>query len=80
MLQMRPNCQTCDKDLPAGSSKARICSYERTFCSDCADGDLGGKCPGCGGELTVRPRRSAKELLKHPASTKRIHRSRRSAG
>ncbi|MDP9193806.1 MAG: DUF1272 domain-containing protein [Acidobacteriota bacterium] len=73
MLQMRPNCQACDAGLPPGSSKARICSFERTFCASCADKHLGGKCPGCGGELVARPRRAVKYLLKYPASTKRVY-------
>jgi Protein of unknown function (DUF1272) len=39
-LQLRPNCEYCDKDLPANST-ARICSYECTFCADCAENKLG---------------------------------------
>ena len=27
-LQLRPNCEYCDKDLPAASTDAHICSYE----------------------------------------------------
>ena len=33
MLELRPNCELCDKDLPPGAADARICSYECTFCS-----------------------------------------------
>jgi uncharacterized protein len=54
-LEMRPNCERCDKDLPATSAGARICSYECTFCDDCADAALKGVCPNCGGELVRRP-------------------------
>ncbi len=72
MLQLRPNCECCDKDLPAESAEARICSFECTFCVSCADGTLAGRCPNCGGELVVRPRRPASKLAKFPASTQRV--------
>lgn len=72
MLQLRPNCECCNKDLPPDSTEARICSFECTFCADCADGVLLGKCPNCGGELVVRPRRPASKLANNPASTVRI--------
>jgi hypothetical protein len=71
MLELRPNCQCCDKDLPADSTEARICSFECTFCAACADA-MHGVCPNCGGDLVVRPRRPAEKLERHPASTKRI--------
>ncbi len=72
MLQLRPNCECCNADLPPDSQDARICSFECTFCATCANTILSGKCPNCGGELVVRPRRSATELAKHPASTQRV--------
>ena len=56
-LEIRPNCEYCDKDLPAGSTEARICSYECTFCAECTDTALKGVCPNCGGELLRRPTR-----------------------
>ncbi|MBV1907953.1 MAG: DUF1272 domain-containing protein [Kangiellaceae bacterium] len=37
MLELRPNCECCDKDLPPESVDALICSYECTFCSDCVE-------------------------------------------
>ncbi|MFX9348003.1 DUF1272 domain-containing protein, partial [Acinetobacter baumannii] len=48
-LQLRPNCEYCDKDLPPSATDARICSYECTFCADCAETKLGNVCPNCGG-------------------------------
>ena len=72
MLELRPGCECCDKDLPPDSIDARICSFECTFCVTCARGVLGGICPNCGGELLVRPRRPANKLAKAPASTKRV--------
>jgi hypothetical protein len=72
MLELRPSCECCDSPLPPASTQARICSFECTFCADCADGRLGGKCPNCGGELLVRPRRPEAALARHPASTHRV--------
>jgi uncharacterized protein len=72
MLDIRPGCECCNKDLPNESTEARICSFECTFCADCATHKLGGLCPNCGGELVARPRRPAAELANHPASQKRV--------
>lgn len=72
MLQLRPGCECCDRDLPPQSPDARICSFECTFCADCADTRLHGTCPNCGGELVARPRRPASLLTKYPASTERV--------
>ena len=74
MLQMRPGCECCDKDLPPERAGARICSFECTFCEACATGVLGGTCPNCGGELVPRPSRSRAKLASNPASTQRIYR------
>lgn len=74
MLELRPNCETCDCDLPPGGGTAMICSFECTFCADCAAGPLNGHCPNCGGNLERRPVRPAGGLAKYPASTKRIRR------
>ena len=57
MLEMRPNCENCDRDLAPESFEARICSFECTFCDRCADHILGGICPNCTGELLPRPAR-----------------------
>ena len=72
MLQMRPGCECCDRDLPADSALARVCSFECTFCSECSDGRLAGVCPNCKGELVPRPRRTGAALARHPASATRI--------
>jgi len=71
MLELRPNCECCDRDLPPESGEARMCSFECTFCSACADGVLEGRCPNCGGELVRRPIRPAEKLAKFPASATR---------
>lgn len=73
MLEMRPNCECCDRDLPPDSSRAMICTFECTFCEDCASTRLEGLCPNCGGELVQRPLRAARLLEKYPASAKRVH-------
>jgi len=72
MLQLRPNCECCNRDLPPDSTDALICSFECTFCRACAERVLGGRCPNCGGELLTRPRRPADKLAHYPASTERI--------
>ena len=72
MLALRPNCECCDRDLPPESPEARICSFECTFCADCASNRFGGRCPNCGGELVARPRRPAEKLTRFPASTDRV--------
>jgi hypothetical protein len=72
MLLLKPNCECCDRDLPPWSPLARICSFECTFCADCADKTLGGVCPNCGGELLRRPIRPAAKLLRFPASRERV--------
>ena len=74
MLDLRPNCECCDRDLPADSMEARICTFECTFCADCSDNRFGGRCPNCGGELVRRPIRPAEKLQRFPASTERIRR------
>jgi hypothetical protein len=73
MLELRPGCECCDKDLPPDSTAARICSFECTFCSSCADDLLGGICPNCGGELIPRPRRPIDKWADYPPSTKRVY-------
>lgn len=78
-LDLRPNCEYCDKDLPPQATDALICSYECTFCADCVDTKLANVCPNCGGGFVPRPIRPSREwrpglsLAKRPASTKRIH-------
>lgn len=73
MLELRPNCECCDVDLPPGSSMARICTFECTFCSTCVETVLNGTCPNCGGNFAARPIRPEAALVSAPASTKRIH-------
>jgi hypothetical protein len=73
MLELRPGCECCDRDLPPDSDQARVCSFECTFCHQCAETVLHGRCPNCGGELVPRPRRPADKLAKFPASTARVH-------
>ena len=72
MLELRPNCECCNKDLPPESTDAVICSFECTFCITCATDILKGICPNCGGNFVQRPIRPVDELKSHPASSKRI--------
>ncbi len=72
MLEIRPNCECCDRDLPNGDPDARICTFECTFCAACADTIFHGACPNCGGDLVKRPTRPAAMLATAPASTQRV--------
>lgn len=80
MLEMRPSCEHCNTALPPSTLNARICSFECTFCADCAEGVLANTCPNCGGGFVHRPVRPARNwkgdnyLGKYPASTTVKHR------
>lgn len=80
MLEIRPTCENCDTALPPASTDAMICSFECTFCRDCALGPLGNVCPNCGGGFSPRPVRPAVNwrgdnyLDAYPASTTKRHR------
>lgn len=71
MLELRPSCEHCDKDLPPESTEAMICSYECTFCQSCVDTVLNHICPNCGGNFTIRPIRPKEDLHRNLPSTKR---------
>ena len=77
-LELRPNCEYCDKDLPPEATEARICSFECTFCADCVERHLNNVCPNCGGGFAPRPIRPVNEwraglsVANRPASTKRV--------
>lgn len=79
MLELRPNCELCDKDLPPDSTEACICTYECTFCARCVEQALKNVCPNCGGGFVRRPirpitaRRPNTSLEYNPPSTKRVH-------
>jgi hypothetical protein len=79
MLELRPNCELCDKDLPPSSTEACICTYECTFCSNCVEQVLMNVCPNCGGGFVRRPirpkvaRRTNVSLGRDPASKLRVH-------
>lgn len=81
MLELRPNCELCDRDLPPDSREARICSYECTYCADCVEQVLHDVCPTCGGNFVprpIRPQRNWREgkalgLGNNPASMTRVH-------
>ena len=81
MLELRPNCEWCDNDLPPEGTDARICSYECTYCAECVGSVLHNVCPTCGGGFThrpIRPKAAHRDQLtlglRHqPASTVRTH-------
>ena len=72
MLHLRPNCECCDKDLPPAAVDAMICTFECTFCADCAREVFHGVCPNCRGGLVTRPIRPPAMLAKYPASNERV--------
>ncbi|AUA32895.1 DUF1272 domain-containing protein [Pseudomonas sp. SGAir0191] len=72
MLELRPNCECCDAALPGDSLDAFICSFECTYCRECAQERLQGRCPNCQGMLAARPARVGKSLAEHPASSLRV--------
>lgn len=72
MLELRPNCECCNTDLPP-DAQAYICSFECTFCVVCAHDRLKLVCPNCGGGLVERPVRPAEKLAQYPASAQRIY-------
>lgn len=77
-LEMRPNCEFCDRDLPPNALNARICSFECTFCAECVEIRLHNVCPNCGGAFASRPIRPAIEwreglsVARRPPSTIRM--------
>ena len=79
MLELRPNCELCDRDLAPDAADARICSYECTFCAACVEDVLQNVCPNCGGGFEARPIRPEKAwrqgtgLVNDPAGTRRRH-------
>jgi len=79
MLEMRPICENCGKDLPNDSNGAMICTFECTFCSDCATNVLHNVCPNCGGGFEKRPTRPTNCLTvncvsNYPLSTMKKYR------
>jgi len=74
MLELRPNCECCNRDLPPEAPDAMICSFECTFCRSCVETKLRGTCPNCGGNFAPRPIRPVARLLNNPPSVHRIHR------
>ena len=85
MLELRPNCELCDKDLAPDALDACICSYECTFCKDCVETVLENVCPNCGGGFSSRPirpgvaHREGVSLTNQAPSRKRVNTKRERA-
>src|ERR1700749_941049 len=79
MLELRPNCEYCDKHLPPDATDARICSYECTFCADCVENKLDNVWPDCGVGVAPRPIRPSQQgrpgvcVTQQVPSEKRVH-------
>lgn len=66
MLEIRPVCENCNKNLANDSDDAMICTFECTFCKDCVTDILHNVCPNCGGGFEKRPVRPKEKLIKFP--------------
>ena len=73
MLEIRPTCENCNKNLPFNSKEAMICTFECTYCIDCVETILKHVCPNCGGNFSPRPIRPEHLLEKYPVSSKVVH-------
>jgi DNA-binding winged helix-turn-helix (wHTH) protein len=60
-LTMKASCERCATRL-SPMDDAAICSFECTYCRDCA-GLLGGRCSRCGGRLERRPTRASQMAI-----------------
>ncbi len=69
MLEIRPVCENCGKNLPNDTTEAMICSFECTYCKECVETILENVCPNCGGGFEKRPTRPKELLKKYPAFT-----------
>ena len=79
MLELRPICENCGKDLPNDTKEAVICTFECTFCIDCVTNVLENVCPNCGGGFEKRPVRptqceTTNCLTNFPAATEKKYR------
>jgi two-component system, LytTR family, sensor kinase len=63
-LEMKTSCEKCRGALQA-NAQAYICSFECTYCPECAL-NLHSVCPHCGGELVRRPLRNATSVAAEP--------------
>jgi len=73
MLQVRPVCENCGKQLAENSNDAMISSFECTFCKPCVEHVLHNVCPNCGGGLEKRPVRPQDMLLNYPSTSLKIY-------
>ena len=72
MLEIRPNCECCDRDLAPDAVDVWICSFECTWCAECRDRFAEHRCPNCNGLLALRPPRDPGRLVTRPASRRRV--------
>ncbi|NER13628.1 DUF1272 domain-containing protein [Leptobacterium flavescens] len=72
MLEIRPCCEHCGKDLPNTATDAMICSFECTYCEECATTVFENVCPNCGGGFQKRPVRPQAYIEKYPPSEKKV--------
>ncbi|MEO1486120.1 MAG: DUF1272 domain-containing protein [Bacteroidota bacterium] len=71
-MEIRLNCENCEKPLPNSSDEAMICSFDCTFCRDCVEEILLNVCPNCGGGFEKRPTRPQQYLKKYPPRSDKV--------
>ena len=71
-MEIRLNCENCDKPLPNESDEAMICTFDCTFCKDCVEKILQNVCPNCGGGFEKRPSRPSNLLVKYPPRADKV--------
>ena len=57
VLSMKTSCERCTAILRDTDDCVYICSYECTWCQQCAEDDFSLVCPNCQGDLARRPTR-----------------------
>ena len=80
MLELRPNCECCDRDLPPQSPDARICTFECTFCADSRRRRARRRLSQLRRQFRGSPIRPAAMLKKYPASACRVLKAEGCAG
>jgi hypothetical protein len=73
MIEIRTNCENCNRSLLPNSEEAMICAFECTFCRNCVETILHNVCPNCLGGFEKRPILRSKYLEKYPPSKNKIY-------
>jgi hypothetical protein len=63
VLEMRPKCERCERNLAPWAEDVFICSFECTWCAECVSRFPGMRCPNCDGVLAKRPARAPEKAV-----------------